>query len=88
MLHLTHDAAELVRTLVSESHLPESAGLRLHTDDASHALVMDLEPAPSEHDAVVEEDGASVWLSPDATERLEDQTLRAQLEPRRAFFLA
>lgn len=87
MVKLTNEAAELIRTLVSDSDLPESAGLRLGTDDASHALVMNLEAVPREDDVVVDHDGTAVWMSPVATTRLDDRTLDAQLEPRPAFFV-
>jgi Fe-S cluster assembly iron-binding protein IscA len=87
MVNLSNDAAELIRSLVSDSDLPESAGLRLGTDDASHALAMNLAAVPREDDVVVEHEGAAMWVSPGAAARLEDQTLHAQLEPRPAFFV-
>ena len=87
MVDLSSDAAELVRSLVHDSDLPESAGVRLGTDDDSHALAMNLEEAPGEEDLVLERAGATVWVSPEAAARLEDQTLHAQLEPRAAFFV-
>jgi Fe-S cluster assembly iron-binding protein IscA len=86
-LNLSKDAAELVRELVSQSDLPSSAGLRLGTDDDTHALAMSLEAEPRADDVVVEHDGAAVWISPLAAARLEDQTLQAQLLPRPAFFV-
>ncbi|MCA1711252.1 MAG: hypothetical protein LC789_06265 [Actinobacteria bacterium] len=87
MLNITNDAAGLIRTLVSDSDLPQTAGLRLGTDDDTHALDMHLEAEPRQHDAVVEHDGAALYLSPRAAARLQDQTLHAQLEPRPAFFV-
>jgi Fe-S cluster assembly iron-binding protein IscA len=87
MINLSNNAAELIRSLVSDSDLPESAGLRLGTDDESHALAMNLEAVPREDDLVVEHEGAAVWVSPRAAARLQDQTLHAQLEPRPAFFV-
>ena len=40
MVNLSNDAAGIIRGLVSDSDLPESAGLRLGTDDETHALAM------------------------------------------------
>jgi Fe-S cluster assembly iron-binding protein IscA len=87
MLNLSNDAAELIRALVSASDLPESAGLRLGTDDDTHALAMNLEAVPHRGDVVVKHGGAAMWVSPWAAARLEDQTLQAQLTPRPAFYV-
>lgn len=87
MVNLSHEAAELIEILVAESDLSESAGLRLGTDDDSHALSMNLEASPREDDVVLRREGAAVWISPVAAARLQDQTLQAQLAPRPAFFL-
>lgn len=87
MVHLSNDAAELIRSLVADSELPESAGLRLGTDDDSHALAMHLEAGPQADDLVVERERAALWVSPQAAARLGNQTLRAQVEPRPAFFV-
>lgn len=85
MLTLTDEAADLVRTLVSGDE--PAKGLRLGTDDDTHALVMGLSRSSREDDVEVTLDGARVWLSPLAAVRLADRTLRAQLVPRRAFFV-
>jgi len=87
MVQLSNDAAELIRTLVADHDLPSSAGLRLGTDEENHSLAMHLEPGPQEFDVVLEQDGASLFVSPDAAPRLGDQTLHAQLTPRPAFFV-
>ena len=87
MVNLSDDAAGLIRSLVSDSNLPQQAGLRLGTDDDTHALAMNLEAQPRPDDVVVEHEGASLYVSPLAAARLEDQTLQAQFEPRPAFFV-
>lgn len=87
MVDISNDAAGLIRSLVADSDLPESAGLRLGTDDATHALAMKLEAKPQQDDVVVEHGGAALYVSARAAARLEDQTLHAQLEPRAAFFV-
>ena len=87
MVNLSNDAAGLIRCSVSDSDLPESAGLRLGTDDGTHALAMKLAAEPGEDDLVVEHQAASLFISPRAAARLQDATLQAQREPRPAFFV-
>lgn len=87
MIKISPDAAGLIRTLVSDSDLPESAGLRVGTDDETRALAMELAAGPRTDDVVVEHEAAALFLSPFAAARLGDQTLQAQLEPRPAFFV-
>ena len=87
MVNLSNDAAGLIRGLVSDSDLPESAGLRLGTDDETHALAMSPPAEPGEDDVVVERQFASLFVSPQAAARLEERTLQAQLKPRPAFFV-
>lgn len=87
MVNLSDDAAGLIRSLVSDSDLPHSAGLRLGTDNHTHALAMNLAAEPGEGDLIVEHQDASLFVSPWAASRLQDQTLQAQLEPRPAFFV-
>jgi hypothetical protein len=77
----------LIRSLLAERDLPDTAGLRLGTDDDTHALAMDLIPAAREDDVVLLEEGVSVFLSPFAAVRTEGQTLHAQVDGRPAFYL-
>lgn len=87
MVQISDDAAALIRTLVADSELPHTAGLRLGTDDDNHSLAMALEAEPREDDVVLAHDGASLFVSPAADARVADATLQAQLEPRPAFFV-
>lgn len=87
MVNISDDAAGLIRALVADSDLPASAGLRLGTDDGTHALAMRLAAEPREDDLVLEHQGASLFVSPNAAPRLAEQTLQAQREPRAAFFV-
>ncbi len=87
MVNLSDEAAGLIRTLVADSDLPDSAGLRLGTDDDKHSLAMGLEAAPKADDLVLEHEGASLFVSPLAASRVDDQTLHAQVAPRPAFFV-
>lgn len=87
MVELSNDAARLVRKLVTGSALPATAGLHVGTKDDSRTLAMSLQAEPRGDDLILERDGAAVWVSPKAAERLEDHTLEAALEPRPAFFI-
>jgi Fe-S cluster assembly iron-binding protein IscA len=86
-VQLSTDAAALIRTLLDDAHLPETAGLRLGTTDVTHSLEMHLATRPEEHDLVLAHAGACVFLSPLAARRVRGQTLRAQVNGRRAFFV-
>ena len=72
---------------MADSHLPESAGLRLGTDDDTHSLAMQLAVAPLADDLVLQHEGASLFVSPLAAPRVDDQTLHAQQDPRPACFV-
>jgi hypothetical protein len=87
MITMTNEAASLITTLVSDSDLPDSAGLRLGTDPFSGSLAMSLSRRPKASDVVVGHNGALLFLASTVADRLADQTLRAQLEDRPAFFL-
>lgn len=87
MIHISDEAAVLIRSLVADSDLPDTAGLRLGTDDETHALAMDLIPEPREEDVVLIEEGVTVFLSPSAAVRTAGQTLHAQVDGRPAFYL-
>ncbi|MGH2962932.1 MAG: Fe-S cluster assembly protein HesB [Solirubrobacterales bacterium] len=88
MLALTPTAAEVVDTIVSQEELPETAGLRITSEEAQAAENSD----GSQRDlrlAVVEEpqsgdelvDGTQVYLEPGPTaELLEDKVLDAKVD--------
>jgi iron-sulfur cluster assembly protein len=84
MLALTANAAEAVHTIVDNSELPESAGLRLQTERDSRnghgpttALVLDVVLAPDPDDTVLE--GAPLYVDAAAADLLADQVLDAEL---------
>lgn len=81
MLTITADAAEAVKTLVSAQGAPEGGGLRFaaqSADEAEMAIEVSVAPAPAEGDAVLESDGARVFLEADAASFLEDKQLDTQ----------
>jgi Fe-S cluster assembly iron-binding protein IscA len=88
MLTISETAATLVRTLTQDAKLSEQAGLRIVVDQAKDSLSMALAGTPASSDAVVDCHGARVFLSPSAADRLDEQTLRAEItEDRSLFFL-
>lgn len=84
MLSVTPDAAQAVEAIVSQSELPESAGLRITAVPQSEnsaapksELRLDLVPEPDPEDAVIE--GSSVYVEPATAELLDDKLLDAEL---------
>jgi iron-sulfur cluster assembly protein len=82
VLTLTQTAAEVVRTLVEQSPAPDSGGLRIAAGEETGegvglelSLVVEPEPA----DERVEQEGATVFLDPDAAAMLADKLLDAQV---------
>ena len=87
MITMTTEAATLITSLIHDSDLPDSAGLRLGTDPFLGSLAMSLSREPKSRDVVIDHDGAHLFLAPSVADTLNDQTLRAQLEDRPAFYL-
>lgn len=87
MVELSPEAAVLIRRLVADRRLPDSAGLRLCTGEGSRSLSLALAAGPDRHDLVLTRHGASLFVSPTAVQRVGQQTLRAQVEGRPAFFV-
>jgi iron-sulfur cluster assembly protein len=87
MITMTEEAASLIVSLVNDTDLPNSAGLRLGTDPFRGSLAMSLSRIPNPDDIVVDHDGAQLFLSPTVADMLTNQTLRAQLMERPAFYL-
>ena len=88
MLNLTPKAAELIRDLVDDADLPEGAGLRIAQRDDHTALTMALAEEAGRDDQTVTEEDATVFVSPAAGDRVQDQTLDAKTtDTTSAFYL-
>lgn len=77
MLTITQSAVETVNLIA-----PGDAGLRIFlrspaTEDAAHALRLEVVHSPRAHDRVVEVDGARIFLEPAAADALDDMVLDA-----------
>ncbi|MFL6141636.1 MAG: iron-sulfur cluster biosynthesis protein [Labedaea sp.] len=79
MLAVTEAAADAIAALTAQEGVQEEGGLRFAIqamDDSQAALALSVEPAPVEGDQVVTADeGAQVFLEPQAAEFLADKVL-------------
>jgi iron-sulfur cluster assembly protein len=83
LLALTDKAVEAVKNIVSSSdEASETGGLRLVAERAGTQanLQLSVVPLPAEDDEVVEEQGARVFLEPEAASLLDDKVLDASVE--------
>ncbi|WP_136709712.1 Fe-S cluster assembly protein HesB [Agromyces sp. H66] len=80
MLTLTDNASTAVKEIVERSGAAGEAGLRIDADDAAATdFAVAIVPTPLEHDTVVEQDGARVYLGENAAQALDDKTLDARV---------
>ena len=89
LLALTDSAAQAVKDLVSSSeHVPETGGLRMVAERAGTQANFQLSfvPLPAEDDEVIEEQGARVFLEPEAASLLDDKVLDASVEHNQVAF--
>ena len=81
MLTLTENASTIVKTLVDQNLSTEDAGLRFSQEGAdSGGLTVTTAEQPLPGDAVVEQDGAKVYLDETAAVALGDQVLDAAVD--------
>jgi iron-sulfur cluster assembly protein len=87
-LALTDNAVEAVRSIVSSSDNNETSGLRMVAEPAGTQANFQLSvvPLPAEDDEVVEEQGARVFLEPEAASLLDDKVLDASVEQNQVTF--
>jgi Fe-S cluster assembly iron-binding protein IscA len=84
MLTLTENASTIVRDITAQIQPTEAAdaGLRITTDDTPEpAFAISATEGPQPGDAKVEQDGATVYLDPDAAAMLDDKVLDAAVDP-------
>ncbi len=82
MLTLTDNATNVIKTLAGGDQAPDGAGLRIsQSDPQSPDLAVTTATAPEPNDQVVEEQGARVYLEPQAAVTLDDKVLDAQIDP-------
>lgn len=93
MMLLTSSAAQLVQNITTAQGAPDGAGLRIApAADAEQDNAMELRvmTEPAEDDQVVSSDQARIFLSPEASDYLDDKVLDAGLDDKGnpAFVLA
>jgi Fe-S cluster assembly iron-binding protein IscA len=89
LLTLTDGAVEAVKHIVSSSdEFSETGGLRMVAEQTGMQTSLELSvvPLPAEEDEVVEEQGARVFLEPEAASLLDDKVLDASVEQSRVAF--
>jgi iron-sulfur cluster assembly protein len=87
LLALTDNAVEAVKSIVSSSE-SEASGLRVVAERAGTQANFQLSvaPLPAEDDEVIEEQGARVFLEPEAASLLDDKVLDASIEQNQVAF--
>ena len=81
MLTLTENASTIVKTLVDQSTSSDDAGLRFSQEGANQgALTVSTAEEALPGDAVLEQDGAKVYLDETAATALGDQVLDANVD--------
>jgi len=82
MLAVTEAAADAISALTAQEGLQEQGGLRFAMrglDNSQTALALSVAPAPADGDEVVTaQEGAQVFLEPEAAEFLSDKVLDVQ----------
>lgn len=89
MLALTESAVQAVKGIVSSSEeATDTGGLRVVADHGGERVNFQLSVAalPGEDDEVIEEQGARLFLDPEASSLLEDKLLDATVEQSRVEF--
>ena len=78
MLTLTENVTNLVKNLTAEG--PDTAGLRISTEEDGQALAVTAADQPQPDDQVVSQDGAQVYLDAPAAQLLDDKQLDAGVD--------
>ncbi|HYY63754.1 MAG TPA: iron-sulfur cluster biosynthesis family protein [Gaiellaceae bacterium] len=89
LLALTDSAVQAVKDIVASSNeLSETGGLRLvaEREGVEANLQLSIVPLPAEDDEVIEEQGARVFLEPEAASLLDDKILDASVEQNQIAF--
>jgi iron-sulfur cluster assembly protein len=88
LLALTDSAVQAVKDIVSSTEVAETGGLRMVAERAGMQanLQLNVVPLPAEDDEVIEEQGARVFLEPEAASLLDDTVLDASVEQNRVAF--
>ncbi len=78
MVTLTENAASAIRDLTQQAQAPDGSGLRITSEPDTGALRLDLAASPEQGDAVVDSEGAALFLDEGAASTLDGKRLDAQ----------
>lgn len=85
MLAVTEAAADAISALTAQEGVQDQGGLRFEMralENSQTALALSVAPAPTDGDEVVTaQEGAQVFLEPEAAEFLSDKVLDVQQDP-------
>jgi iron-sulfur cluster assembly protein len=90
MLALTDSAAEAVRHIVSSSDgVSDTGGLRVvaEREGMQANFQLSVVQVPAEDDAVIDEEGARLFLEPEAAALLDDKVLDVTIDQNQVAFL-
>jgi iron-sulfur cluster assembly protein len=80
VLAISPAASEAIKGLIAASDLPPDGGVRVSSHpEGPEIFELSLAPAAGAADAVVEEQGATVFLDDEVVPLLDDKTLDAQI---------
>ncbi|MGN9803997.1 iron-sulfur cluster biosynthesis family protein [Micromonospora sp. L32] len=80
MLKMTDNAVMVIRDLALQQDVAQDGGLRIAADTDAGSLTIELVPEPAQGDKVVDNQGARIFLDPDAAELLEDTSVDATVD--------
>lgn len=83
MLKVTESAASAIRTIAASTDQAEDSGLRIDADtsaDDSYAYAVSLTTGPQPNDAVLESEGARVFVADEVAPALEHKALDAEVD--------
>lgn len=80
MLTLTENASTIVREIITQPGLPQTAGLRITSDSDPSSFAIAAAENAEPADLVVEQGGATVYLDQGAATVLDDKILDAALD--------
>jgi Fe-S cluster assembly iron-binding protein IscA len=88
LLALTDNAVEAVKDIVSSAEVPDTGGLRLvaEREGTQANFQLSVVPLPAEDDEVIDDQGARVFLEPEAASLLENKVLDADVEQNQLAF--
>ncbi|GAB3072515.1 iron-sulfur cluster biosynthesis family protein [Micromonospora schwarzwaldensis] len=80
MLTMTDNAVLVIRDLAAQQDVADAGGLRIAADTEAGALSIELVGEPVQGDQVVDDQGARIFLDPDAAELLTDTSVDAVVD--------